>query len=277
MPQYVVEWNKTLKNQMKPITDIKAERKFSEILQKNGYDGVIYEYENGVKEYVTFDSNQIKAVDNIAPTKNNDIRYSVSEEFDNEGRKLSEGQIKKFKDNHPSTFDEAGNLKTFYHGSTGGDFTVFDSSYGNVESDFGNGFYFSDNQYDVESNYEGGGQDFEGKVEKLAEKIESNEEISYEKAIKKARKQLFKGGKKFEVYLDIKNPVIVGETILFSEENYMDKVPREDYDNDEDYTDGLYERMYEDIDEILYEIEGSLDLYDRDALGGILQEIATEG
>lgn len=76
MPKYVVRWNNTLKNQMAPITDIKAERKFSEILQKNGYDGVIYKYDDAVGEYVVFNSNQIKNIDNTNPTSNKDIRYS---------------------------------------------------------------------------------------------------------------------------------------------------------------------------------------------------------
>lgn len=76
IPKYVLRWNNTLKNQMAPITDIKAERKLSEILQKNGYDGIIYKYDDNVGEYVVFNSNQIKNVDNTNPTSNDDIRYS---------------------------------------------------------------------------------------------------------------------------------------------------------------------------------------------------------
>lgn len=44
------------------------------ILEDLGYDGVI----NG-DVYVTFNSNQIKNIDNINPTSNEDIRYSLSE------------------------------------------------------------------------------------------------------------------------------------------------------------------------------------------------------
>lgn len=77
MPKYVLQWNNTLKDQMRPITDIKAERKFTEVLQKNGYDGVIYKYDNTTGEYVIFDSKQAKYVDNTKPTENEDIRYQL--------------------------------------------------------------------------------------------------------------------------------------------------------------------------------------------------------
>ena len=77
MPKYVLKWNNTLKNQMAPLTDVKQQRKFREILEKNGYDGVIYNYDNSSGEYVVFNSNQIKNVDNTAPTIDDDIRYSL--------------------------------------------------------------------------------------------------------------------------------------------------------------------------------------------------------
>ena len=82
MPKYVLRWNNTLKNQMAPITDVKAERKFSEVLQQNGYDGVIYKYDDAVGEYVVFNPNQIKNVDNAKPTTSEDIRYSLSNQND---------------------------------------------------------------------------------------------------------------------------------------------------------------------------------------------------
>lgn len=53
-------------------------------LKKNGYDGVIYKendpnnpFYTGVDEYLVFDSNQIKTVNNINPTINDDIRYAL--------------------------------------------------------------------------------------------------------------------------------------------------------------------------------------------------------
>lgn len=49
----------------------------SEALQKNGYDGVI-----DYGHYMVFEPNQIKNVDNTAPTDDPDIRYSLSEDID---------------------------------------------------------------------------------------------------------------------------------------------------------------------------------------------------
>ena len=46
-----------------------------DVLEKNGYDGVF----NGTN-YVAFNSNQIKNIDNTNPTTNEDIRYSLSEQ-----------------------------------------------------------------------------------------------------------------------------------------------------------------------------------------------------
>ena len=95
MPKYVLRWNNTLKNQMAPIVDIKAERKFSEVLQANGYDGIIYKYDNNVGEYVVFNSNQIKNVDNLNPTDNPDIRYSLTKATDEQVTKAENLEIKK--------------------------------------------------------------------------------------------------------------------------------------------------------------------------------------
>lgn len=55
-------------------------------LKKEGYDGIIIkntvydskDFGEGNNQYVVFDSNQIKNVDNLNPTSNEDIRYSLS-------------------------------------------------------------------------------------------------------------------------------------------------------------------------------------------------------
>ena len=46
------------------------------ILQQQGYDGVIVSINGNLKEVVAFNSNQIKNVDNVNPTSNDDIRFS---------------------------------------------------------------------------------------------------------------------------------------------------------------------------------------------------------
>lgn len=53
-------------------------RQFTSQVQEKGHDGVIVIHENGVKEIVAFEPNQIKNVDNTKPTENPDIRYSQS-------------------------------------------------------------------------------------------------------------------------------------------------------------------------------------------------------
>lgn len=66
----ITDWNKINKEQ--------KGRAVRNILQDNGYDGII----NG-DTYVAFEPNQIKNIDNLTPTKNDDIRYSKNEELDN--------------------------------------------------------------------------------------------------------------------------------------------------------------------------------------------------
>ncbi len=52
--------------------------KAREYLESLGYDGV----NNGNEEYIAFNSNQIKAVDNLNPTDSEDIRYSKDVDFE---------------------------------------------------------------------------------------------------------------------------------------------------------------------------------------------------
>lgn len=52
--------------------------KAREYLESLGYDGV----NNGNEEYIAFNSNQIKFIDNITPTDKSDIRYSRNTDVD---------------------------------------------------------------------------------------------------------------------------------------------------------------------------------------------------
>lgn len=54
----------------------------SHVIDK-GHDGVVADHGNGVYEYVIFEPNQIKNVDNTNPTENADIRYSIDTKEDN--------------------------------------------------------------------------------------------------------------------------------------------------------------------------------------------------
>jgi hypothetical protein len=54
----------------------------SHVIDK-GHDGVVADHGNGVYEYVIFEPEQIKNVDNTNPTENADIRYSIDTKEDN--------------------------------------------------------------------------------------------------------------------------------------------------------------------------------------------------
>ena len=206
------------------------------------------------------------------PTADQDIRYSLS---DSEGRELSPSVQNRF--GKSKVVDENGSLKVVYHGTATGEFSIFDKSKGSVEGDYGSGFYFTDNEADVTEHYEDGGPDFENKVARLAEQIESEEEIDYEEAEQKAREQLYKGGHKFEVYLNIENPAVVGKTILFDPESYFSQYNEEDYDSYEDYEGEVEQLVADDIDNIIWDIERNVDIYSTDGISEVLWEAMNEG
>lgn len=82
-----------------------------------GYDGVLHYDENGnIKTAITFEPNQAKNTNNLNPTENDDLRYSVDTEdlkTDSQGRELSKGQQEYFKDS--KVRDENGKLLEVYH------------------------------------------------------------------------------------------------------------------------------------------------------------------
>lgn len=201
------------------------------------------------------------------------VKYSVS--TDSQGNELSLAVQKRFANS--KAVDENGNLKVLYHGTASGEFFTFDKAKGSVEGDFGSGFYFTDNEYDVERNYEGGGADFENKVARRAEQIEAEEGIDYSEAEKRAREELYKGSNKFEVYLNIENPAIVGETTLFDYESYAEEYDREDYDSDEDYEGDVEQLIADDIDQIIWDIDRNVDIYSTDGIAEVLWNAVNEG
>ena len=177
---------------------------------------------------------------------------------DTEGKRLTDEQIKFFEES--KVRDDEGNLRVVYHGTMSGEFTVFDASKANVESDMGAGFYFSDSYDDVGSNYENGGQDLEAKIDRLAERIESEEDIDYEEAKQKARERLSVGTKLFEVYLDMKNPAYVGgnfdsPTMLCEDFFDYSDIVEEDFDSSDDYWEARDERVGETIQELVDEVD----------------------
>lgn len=66
--------------------DLRAKEAINKALADNGYDGVILRNDVGswgrkTEAYIALNSNQVKNVDNLNPTENEDIRFSVSEDF----------------------------------------------------------------------------------------------------------------------------------------------------------------------------------------------------
>ena len=199
-------------------------------------------------------------------------KFSLS---DASGRELSPAVQKRFANS--KAVDENGNLKILYHGTPSGEFSIFDKTKGSVEGDFGSGFYFTDNESDVSEHYEGGGPDFDNKVARLAERIESEEDIDYEEAEKRAREELFKGSHKFEVYLNIENPAVVGRTMLFAGESYFEQYNEEDYDDYDDYVADVEQALADDIENIVWEVEKNVDVYSTEGLAEVLYEAYYEG
>ncbi len=114
------------------------------VLESMGYDGITHIGGGRVnpdgerhRVYIAFYPEQIKNIDNLKPTDNPDIRYSLSS--DSEGKKLTEGQEKYFKDSKMR--DDNGNLTVMYHGSQDAGFHEFKQLF----SDDGTSFFFVDN------------------------------------------------------------------------------------------------------------------------------------
>ena len=102
---------------------------FTDELKKRGYDGVLQTRRGD--EVVAFYPEQIKRVDNLNPTSDPDIRYSISENTDSQGRELSEKQQEFFSDSMARVQEDGsywygeGNLVPVFH-ATSNEFTVFD-------------------------------------------------------------------------------------------------------------------------------------------------------
>ena len=194
---------------------------------------------------------------------------------DTEDRTLTAGQQEYFKNS--KVRDAEGRLKVVFHGTPSGEFFIFDKSKGSAEGDFGSGFYFSDNEADMEANYEGGGPDFETKVERLAERIADEEDIDYDEAKEKAREELFKGANRFEVYLNMENPAVVGRTYLLDSDTFSDEYDIEDFDDEEDYYAEVEQYAMDKISELVWEVEKNVDAYSLDGLADVLFEAYYEG
>lgn len=193
-------------NELGELKDELAKPDAVKRIQELGYDGVILPIQKtdvlGLEylklntkgnEYIVFNSNQIKNVDNINPTSDENIMREDSENFeinkttDNTGKELTREQQIYFKDS--KVRDEEGKLLRVYHGTEANAgipeqyrFTVFDlDRAGNHGSTLGDGFYFTENRDRAQKYY------------------------AHTK------------GNVYEVYLNLKNPFEKARNLTFSE------------------------------------------------------------
>ena len=135
-------------------------REIARYAKENGYDGVIFKniYDLGGHNnpdvygealastaYVAFDSNQVKSVDNVKPTADKDIRYSLSAETDKTYMDaVNRGDTETAQKMVDEAAKAAGYTVNAYHGTQAGDFTVFDKGrVGKGNDQYGAGFYFT--------------------------------------------------------------------------------------------------------------------------------------
>lgn len=87
-PSWNFEQRDSLVEELKHARDIGNHQLMKQYLDLNAisedYDGVIanIENDNGKKEYIVFEPEQIKSTDNLNPTGSNDIRYSLGNGYD---------------------------------------------------------------------------------------------------------------------------------------------------------------------------------------------------
>jgi len=143
------------------------------------------------------------------------------------------------------------------HGTTNF-FTIFNREKANPEGDWGQGFYFTDSERDVETNYASNeGADLTNRIEHLAEMLEYDsayENMSYEEREEIARKRLSEGNPRIiQAALRMENPVVMGDgagldsTFLDFNENYDEET--DDYEDASgslvDFVQALYDNASE--------------------------------
>ena len=148
------------------------------------------------------------------------------------------------------------------HGTVSKYFTVFDRGYGNIEGDWGRGFYFTSNSDDVQQNYateEGG--DITAKIDRLAEELEWNDEyadMDYDERREEARKMLAGGEPRvIKAALRIENPVEIGG----KNETFFDYTQEYDEENDEyGEPEGKFVELMEALQDVLSDYEDARDV-----------------
>ncbi len=187
-------------------------------------------------------------------------KYQVADDINTENFKKWFGDWENDSQNASKVVDENGKPLVVHHWTPNWEFRTFDKDLASPEGDRWEWFYFTDSEYDVADNYVGWWPDFDNKVARLAERIQWEEDISYEAAKEKAYNQLYKGENEMDVYLDMKNPAYVWENAT----DIVSKMKEEAaswLDMDELWDDYWYELDYalndalEDVQRKLYNID----------------------
>ncbi len=238
-------------------------------------------------------------------------RYSVAQRDENYMKAVESGNVEEQQHLVDEAAKEAGYIKAGYHGTLSGGFTIFDKAKAGIGGNSGAGFYFSSSEEDSESNY----SDVEGadnyfKWSNLAEKMQEalgesgeeeieykghtiTEDMTYEELQDIAKEILNKKPEVYNVYLNPGNTYIrdfdnstnlVEDVIDGFDESLID---RDDYENDDDYEEALYqakdEELYEAINKAvygaIYDIESNYELYsniNQEEIVGDLIQIAAD-
>ena len=204
----------------------------------------------------------VEAANKEIKSRRKNVRYSLNV-VDSDGNKVSDQQSKYFENS--KVRDKDGNLLVMYHGTTW-DFTVFTKEKGNPENDMGIGYYFSNQKTDSAKNYSSvEGADLSNRIERLAEQIESEEEIDRDDAYEKALKELYGGEDKvMECYLNITNPVVIKE----NGGTYLESYSEYDEENDEyGEVEGELSELLQNVVDVCYDY----DIYDVDNVAAEVQ------
>lgn len=204
--------------------------------------------------------------------ENTNWRYSTAEEMDSAYMQaVKDKDIARLQDMVDQAAENAGYTIRGNHGTVSKYFTVFDREYGNAEGDWGKGFYFTDDESDVLTNYASEeGADLQAKISALADKLEwmdGYEDASYEEREEKAR-ELLAGGEPrvIRAALKMENPVEIGG----DNETFFDY--KEEYDEENDEY-GEPTGSFVDLMEALQDVISEYDWIDAD-LSTLWQEAA---
>lgn len=278
--------------------------------KENGYDGVIFKNMKDAGGYAfmkgrggstvvaAFSSEQVKSVDNLNPTSDPDIRYQrrVTPAMDSEyAAAVKANDMAKAQEMVNAAAKAAGFPAAGFHGTMNGGHTVFDRHYAHVGGNSGAGFYFSTSKRDSDANY----SDVEGadnyfKWSALAEQIMDMGEWDgepvedYGEATRIAKAELNKNPQTYSVFMNLGKSYIrdfKNSTNLYDEvmEGFDESViDRDDYDDEYDYEDAVwearsdhvYQRVYEAVYNAIRELEDNYDVMGSMGVDDIAQPLA---